>query len=161
MKSVAANDGVGDKCVRRHERGQEQRGGHTVMQKRCSQEVNEHEGNDERGQAEHHKAVFVAFKAAAVHFESGQEHDVIKAHAPEKLKRVVAFQDVEPIFAHGNACQHHADDVGNAQFAHHDGGKKDDEHHDEEYQRGVGYGEGREHFSFAYGVFGVDAAGRL
>ena len=51
--------------------------------------------------------------------------------------------------------------MGNAQFAHHDGGKKDDEHHDEEYQRGVGYGEGREHFSFAYGGLGVDDAGCL
>ena len=124
------------------------------MQKRCSQEVNECEGNSERGQAKHHETVFVAFKAAAVHFESGQEHDVIKAHAPEKLKRVVAFQDVEPIFAHGNASQHHADDVGNAQFAHHDRGKKDDEHHDKEYQRGVGYGEGREHFLSFMAVWG-------
>ena len=155
LKSVTANDGVSDKRIRGHQRGQEQRSSRGVVQKGCSQQINKAKRHDKRGQTEHHKAVLVAFKTAAVHLKSCQKHDVIQAHAPEEFERVVSFQNVKPVFAHCNARQHHANDMGDAQFAHHDRGKKDDKHHDEEDQRGVGDGEGREHCRFAYGGLGV------
>ena len=44
------------------------------------------------------------------------------------------------IMASRHTCQHHSDDVRNAQLAHHYRGKQNDEHHHEEDECGVGYG---------------------
>ena len=75
-----------------------------------------------------------------IHLKGGEEHDVIEAHTAEELERVVAHKDVEAILSYGHACQHHAYDVRNAQFAHDDGCQQNDDKHQKEDEAGVGDG---------------------
>ena len=99
------------------------------------------EGGDDGGeQSEDDKAARVLLHALHVHLESGEEHDVEHPHFSEQFEGVVTFQDIEAIFAYYDAGEHHADDMGDAQLAHDDGGKQDDAQHDEENQRGVSDG---------------------
>ena len=73
-----------------------------------------------------------------IHLQSGEEHDIVKAHATEEFKGVVALQDMETVLADGDTCKHHTDDMRNAQFAHHNRGKQNDHQHHKEDQCGVG-----------------------
>ena len=101
------------------------------------QDKRHHEGE----KTENQETSLVFLHTLHVHLQSGQEHDVVQSHTPEKLKRRVAFQNVEAILPHKHTRQHHADDVRNAQLAHDDGGKQNDAEHDKENQCRVCDGE--------------------
>ena len=97
-------------------------------------------GHGEGEQSEHSEAPLVAPYALDVHLERGKKHDIVESYLAKQLERVVAHQYVQAVLTHGNTCQHHSDDMRNAQLAHHYRGKQNDEHHHEEDERGVGYG---------------------
>ena len=75
--------------------------------------------------------------ALHIHFQSGQEHNVIKSHPAEQFKGVVTHQDVETILPDHHTRQHHTDDMRNTQFTHHNRCNEDDQQHHKEDQRGV------------------------
>ena len=120
LQSVATNDGVGDERVRRHQRAQQERCLMAVAQKPHRREVGEHEGNEERQQAEDGHLRNVLAQSVHVHLQRSQEHDVVEANLAEQLERVVALQNVQSVLAHEHAGEHHSDDVRNAQLAHDD-----------------------------------------
>ena len=102
-------------------------------------------GQDERDeageQAIDEQSPLVFLHALHVHLQGGKEHNVIKSHLAEQLKRRIPLQDIESILADEHASQYHSDDMGNTEFAHNDRGEEDDEQHYEEDQRRVGYRE--------------------
>ena len=81
----------------------------------------------------------VLLEVGHVHFQSGEEHDVVEAHFAEELEAAVARQDVEPVFADHQSRQYHADDVRDAEPVQQDGGEQDDEQYKEKYPCRVGY----------------------
>ena len=101
--------------------------------------VSDNQRNGECQQSEDAEPSLVSAHAVGVHLKGSKEHDIVESNFAEQLEGVVAFKDVEAILAHGNASQHHADDVGDAQLAHDDRGEKDDKQHHEEDDCGVGY----------------------
>ena len=111
------------------------------MQPHPSHDVGHAQGDKAGQKSEDQELVRFLFDAFRVHLQSGEEHDIIKAHASQDLERHVTFENVETIMADDDTCQHHADDVGDAQFTHDDRGEENDEQHHEEDQRGVGNGE--------------------
>ena len=93
---------------------------------------------DAEGQKpEDQRAPFVSHQSLHVHFQGGEEHDIVETHAAEELEARVANEDVQPIFPHKHTGKHHADKMRDAKLAHNDWGKEDDQQHHEEHQRGV------------------------
>ena len=108
------------------------------MQQPNAHAVSEGEGDEAGEQAIDDEPRLVFLHALHVHLQGGEKHDVVESHLTKELKGRVTFQDIESILAHQDTCQHHSDDVRNAQLAHDDRGKEDNEHHHEEDQRRVG-----------------------
>ena len=109
-----------------------------VAQNRPRHDVGEDQGHETGEQSEDQELAGVAFDALHVHLKTGQEHDVVEAHAAEDLEGDVALKDVQAVFADDDACQHHTDDVRDAQLTHDNRRKEHDQQHDEEDHRGVG-----------------------
>ena len=108
------------------------------MQNGDARHISKDERHSKREQTEHTETTRIALHAFHVHLKRGKKHYIIQSHLAEKLKGVVAGQNVEAILAYSNTCKHHSYDVRNAQFAHYDRGKEDDEQHHKEYESGVG-----------------------
>ena len=141
LQAVAADDGVGDEGVRGHDAAQQEGGRGRIAEQGGGHDEGQDEGHEAREQSEDKELPRVALHALQVHLQSGEEHNVVEAHAAEDLKRDVALQDVESVFSDGDTGQHHSDDVGDAQLAHDDRRKQDNHQHHEEDHRGVGNGE--------------------
>ena len=141
LQPIAADNGVGDQRVRRHDTGQQQGGSRRIAQQADAGEVVHHKRYGEGQQTEKQRAVFVALQAVEVHLQRSQKHDVVEAHPSEEFKGCVARENVKTILSHEHTGQHHADDVRDAQLAHDDRSQQDDEQYHEKDQRGVGDGE--------------------
>ena len=140
LQSVTPDDGVGDERVRGHDTTYEEGGTAGVAQHRPGHDVGHDERYETGEQTERQELIGVLLQAFQVHLQSGEEHDIVETYTAKDLERHVALQDIETIMSHGDTCQYHADDVRDAQFAHHNRCKENDKQHHEEDQRGVGNG---------------------
>ena len=141
LQSIAADNGVRDKCVRRHDTGQQQGGSRRIAQQADTCDVVYRKGYGKGQQTKDQRTVFVALQAVEIHLQRGKEHDVVEAYPAEEFKGGVAREDVQPVLTNEYTGQHHANDMRDAQLAHDDRSQQDDEQYHEEDQRGVGDGE--------------------
>ena len=65
--------------------------------------------------------------ALHIHLQSGEEHDIVKSHSSKQFKRVVTLKNIEAILSDHHTSQHHADDMRNTQFTHHDRCEEDNQ----------------------------------
>ena len=103
-----------------------------VVQHRLSHDIGKQKGYKAGEQTEDEKTVGVLLHTFHVHLQSGKEHNIIESYASEQLERVVALQNVEAILSDDDTCQHHADDMRNTQFTHHDRRKQNNHQHHKE-----------------------------
>ena len=138
LETIAPDDGVGDQRVRSHDTAQQERGGVGVAQHGLCHDVCQYQRYKTGEQSEDDEAAGVLLHTLHVHLQSGKEHDIVETHTTEEFEGVVALQDIEAILSDDDTCQHHADDVRDAQLTHHDRRQKDNHQHHKEDQCGVG-----------------------
>ena len=140
LQTIFSHDGVGHEGIGRHDTSQQERCCDGESEYLFSCEIGHEKGNQRGEQAEGEHSVFVLLQSLHVHFQGGEEHDIVKSHLAEELKRGVALQYVQPIWADEHPGNNHSNDVRNAQLTHDDRCKEDDQEHHEESQGGVGDG---------------------
>ena len=141
LQAVFCYDGIGYQRVRRHDTAEQQGGLPGIVEQVDACIIDHDEGDEEREQSENGHLPKMLFCAFHVHFESCEEHDEVESHLSEDFKRGVALQDIQPVFSHQHARQHHSDDMWDAQFGHNHRREQDDAEHDEENPCGICYWE--------------------
>ena len=137
LQSVSRNDRIGNQRIGCHDAAQQEGSLGRVVEQPDAHAIGEEERYKTGEQAIDKQSRLVLFHAFHIHLQCSEEHDVIESHLSEELKRRVALQDIQSVFAYEHTCQHHTDDVRDTEFTHDDRGKEDDEEHYEEYQRRV------------------------
>ena len=111
-----------------------------IVEEGDARQIGDDEGNEEGKETEDTHLAQILAQALKVHLQSCEEDDIEQTDAPEEFEGGVALQDIEPVLTDENTRQHHADDVGDTQFAHNDGSYEDDEKHYEKCYRRTAYG---------------------
>jgi hypothetical protein len=126
--------------MRSEDTGKKYRGRYCKMKNRNSHPHTYNKRNQERENPKQESLSNVLLQVLQVHFQAGQEHDVIDTHLTEKFKAAVTFQDIESILANGNPCQNHSDDMGYPQTSQQNRGKKNNNQHQEKDPSRIRYG---------------------
>ena len=112
------------------------------ISKQCTRhDIRKYQWHEACEKAEDKEMPGVFLQTLKIHLKTSEEHDIIYSHTAEYLEGNVALKDVESVIAYHNTSKHHSDDMGNAQFTHHDRCEEDNQKHHEEDQRGVGDGQ--------------------
>ena len=130
---VAPHDGVCHQGMRCQDTGEQQGSAQTETQQGHTYPHPDSKGDTEGQEAEQERLGKILLQVLQVHFQTGQEHDIIDTHLAEQLETTVPFQDIETILAYHHPGQNHADDMGDTQASQHDRSKKDNHQHQEEY----------------------------
>ena len=138
LQTISGNDRVGYQGIGSHDAAQQKRCPDGIVQQPDAHAEGEEEGNEAGEQTIDDEPRFVFLHTLHVHFQGGEEHNVVESHLAEQLERCISFQNVQSVFAHEDTRQHHSDDMRDSEFTHDDRGKEDDEEHYEEDQRRVG-----------------------
>ena len=140
VDTVTNHNRIGYQSVRGIHTGQQHRSNQSVPQQVQVGPHTNTQREDKGQQAQYRSFHTDTLEIFHVHFQSGQEHDIIQPHLTEKLKAAVARQNIESMFPDNDTGQNHSDDVRNTQTFQDNRSKQDNYQHQKKDPRRISDG---------------------
>ena len=140
-QSVSSYYRIGYQRIRSHDCRKQKRCQRDIAQKTDTHKIGHCKGDKEGQHTENHHPITVFLQSLHIHFQTCKEHDIVQSYTSKKFKRGITLKNIQSIFSNKDTCQHHTNDMWNAQSSHDDRRKQYHQQNNKENQCRVGYRE--------------------